>query len=216
LDRSGVGSIRQVTDFAPIERSQLADLLTELGPDAPTLCEGWTTRDLAAHLVVRATRIDAAAGIVIPALAGHTKKVMGKVGRQDWPALVGRVRHRPWWGALGDEAVNRVEYFVHLEDIRRAQPGWQPRTLSPEFAAALWSRIGLAARLALRKTPATITITAPGHGTVTSGRGGPGVDILGPPAELVLFLSGRQSHAQVELAGPAEITDRMRTARYGA
>jgi hypothetical protein len=41
---------------APIdvrERLELCDLLLELGPDAPTLCEGWTTADLAAHLVLR-------------------------------------------------------------------------------------------------------------------------------------------------------------------
>jgi uncharacterized protein (TIGR03083 family) len=35
------------------ERQALCDTLTELGPDAPTLCEGWTTADLAAHLMVR-------------------------------------------------------------------------------------------------------------------------------------------------------------------
>jgi hypothetical protein len=33
------------------ERQTLCDLLADLGPDAPTLCEGWTTLDLAAHLL---------------------------------------------------------------------------------------------------------------------------------------------------------------------
>jgi uncharacterized protein (TIGR03085 family) len=215
LTRAAVGNIRRVTDFAPIERSALADLFIQVGPDAPTLCTGWTTRDLAAHLVVRATRVDAAAGIMIPAFAEHTKRVQDKVAAQDWTALVAKARQRPWWAAIGDEATNRVEYFVHHEDVRRAQPGWQPRRLSPEFAAALWARIGTVARLALRRTPAAVTITAPGHGSVTAGRGGPGVDVLGDPGELILFLSGRQDHATVELAGPSEITDRMRTARYG-
>lgn len=204
-----------MTDFAPRERSALADLLVQVGPDARTLCEGWTTRDLAAHLVVRATRLDAAAGIMIPALAGHTKRVQDKVATQNWTTLVAKVRQRPWWAALGEEATNGVEYFVHHEDVRRAQAGWQPRALSPEFGAALWARLGTVARLALRRTPASVTITAPGHGSITAGRGGPGVDVLGTPAELIMFLSGRQQHADVELAGPAEITDRMRTARYG-
>src|SRR5882762_622635 len=36
-----------------VERRELCDLFLELGPDAPTLCEGWTTLDLAAHLVLR-------------------------------------------------------------------------------------------------------------------------------------------------------------------
>jgi uncharacterized protein (TIGR03085 family) len=202
-------------NLAPIERSALADLMTELGPDAPTLCEGWTTRDLAAHLVARATRADAAIGIMVKSLAPHTKRVQDRIAGQEWTALIAKVRRRPWWAAIGDEAANRVEYFVHHEDVRRAQPDWQPRALTPEFAAALWSRIRTMARLVLRRTPARITVTAPGHGSVTAGRGGTGVDIVGDPGELILFLTGRQEQAIVELSGPAPITDRMRTARYG-
>jgi uncharacterized protein (TIGR03085 family) len=204
-----------VTDFAPRERAALADLLTELGPDAPTLCEGWTTRDLAAHLVVRGTRVDAAAGIAIRRLAEHTKRVQARVAAGDWQQLVTKVRRRPWWAALGEEAVNRTEYFIHLEDVRRAQPGWAPRELPAGLDAALWPRVRTLAKLVLRRTPASITVTAPGFGSVTAGRGGPGVDLHGAPSELLLFLSGRQAHAVVELTGAPGITDRMRTARYG-
>jgi uncharacterized protein (TIGR03085 family) len=204
-----------VTSFAPVERAALADLMVELGPDAPTLCTGWTTRDLAAHLIVRATRPDAAAGIVIPGLAGHTKRVQDRVATRDWDQLVAGVRRRPLWIAPVDEAINRTEYFIHHEDVRRAQPGWQPRRLGAEFEAALWSRVRAQVRLVLRRTPATVTVTAPGHGTVTAGRGGLEVDLLGPPAELLLFLSGRQAHTRVDLAGPEAVTERMRDARYG-
>jgi uncharacterized protein (TIGR03085 family) len=204
-----------VTAFAPVERAALADLMADLGPDAPTLCAGWTTRDLAAHLVVRGSRPDAAAGIVVKGLAEHTKKVQDRAAAQDWAALLRKVRHRPWWAALGEEAVNRVEYFVHHEDVRRAQPGWAPRPLDPELVAGLWARVRPQARLVLRRTPATVTVTAPGFGTVTGGKGGPMVDLVGEPPELLLFLMGRQAHARVELAGPPEITDRMRGARYG-
>ena len=153
-----------MTDFAPIERNALADLMPKLGPDAPTLCAGWTTRDLAAHLVVRASRFDAALGIVVPSLAAHTKRVQDQVATQDWATLVAKVRHRPWWSALADEAVNRVEYFVHHEDVRRAQPNWQPRPLSTEFTTALWSRVPAQSKLALRRTPASVRVTAPGIG----------------------------------------------------
>jgi uncharacterized protein (TIGR03085 family) len=210
-----MGSIRWVTHFAPIERSALADLMGSLGPDAPTLCEGWTTRDLAAHLVVRLTRIDAAPGIVIRPLAPYLSRVQDKTARQSWPDLVAQVRRLPRWLRPIDEAMNRVEYFVHHEDVRRAQPGWQPRELSPELAEALWSRVRTQARLALRRTPATVTLTAPGFGSVPAGRGGPRVDLFGAPGELLLFLMGRQDHTMVELAGPDELTDRMRAARYG-
>jgi hypothetical protein len=33
----------------------LCDLFEELGPDAPTLLGAWTTRDLAAHVVLLST-----------------------------------------------------------------------------------------------------------------------------------------------------------------
>src|SRR5690606_24047731 len=44
---------RSMTEHARAERHALADLLMAVGPDAPTLCAGWTTAHLAAHLVVR-------------------------------------------------------------------------------------------------------------------------------------------------------------------
>jgi uncharacterized protein (TIGR03085 family) len=210
-----LGNIRRVTEYASIERNAIADLMAEVGPDEPTLCEGWTTRDLAAHLVTRATRADAAAGIVIRGLAGHMRRVQDRIAAREWPALVTEVRRRPWWALFSDEALNRTEYFIHHEDVRRAQPGWQPRELDRGFAEALWSGVRVQARLALRRTPAMVTISSPGHGTIEAGRGGPVVDLVGPPGELLLFLSGRQKHARVELAGPPEITNRMWTAHYG-
>jgi uncharacterized protein (TIGR03085 family) len=205
-----------VTRFAPDERDALADLMITTGPDAPTLCAGWTVRDLAAHLVVRGTRMDAAAGITIKALAGHTGRVQAKTATQDWPDLVAKARRRPSWAFGGlDEAANLAEYFVHHEDVRRAQPDWQPRELSPELSAALWSRIRLPARLALRRIPAAVAVTSPGYGSVITGRGGPDVELAGPPGELLLFLMGRQAHARVELTGPDEIVNSLRTARLG-
>ena len=207
-----LSTISRVTGHTSLERTALADLLASLGPERPTLCAGWTTRDLAAHLVVRASRPDAAAGIVLRRLAGHTKRVQGRAATRDWPALVERVRHRPCWG----DAFNLVEYFVHHEDVRRAQPGWQPRELDRELAESLWSRVRPQAKLVLRRTPATVTVSAPGFGRVSAGRGGDAkVELSGQPQELLLFLMGRQGHALVELIGPTEITERMRRAHYG-
>jgi uncharacterized protein (TIGR03085 family) len=204
-----------VTKFANAERAALADLMQQLGPEAPTLCEGWRTRDLAAHLVLRNNRLDAAPGIAIKALAGHTRRVQDAIAAQPWPALLARVRRRPWWAVLGEEAVNRTEYFVHHEDVRRAQPDWQPRELPDGLGRGLWQRVETQARLVLRKVPAAVTVTAPGYGSVTAGRGGEPVALSGDPGELMLFLTGRQAHARVDLTGPETITDRMRGSRYG-
>jgi uncharacterized protein (TIGR03085 family) len=67
-------------DLAQLERSRLCDLFLEVGPDQPTLCEGWTTADLAAHLVIRERRPDAAPGILVGGkLAEHSENVRTKV-----------------------------------------------------------------------------------------------------------------------------------------
>jgi uncharacterized protein (TIGR03085 family) len=205
-----------MTGFASAERAALADLLAAVGPDAPTLCEGWQTRDLAAHLVVRGRRPDVAGGIFLSALAGPLKRVQDSVARRPWDALVASVRRRPVWsiGPL-DEMANREEYFVHHEDVRRAQPGWQPRSLSAGHSAALWSGLRRRSRLALRRTPAAVTIAAPEHGAITAGRGGPAVTLSGEPQELVLFLFGRQSHARASIVGSDELVNRLRTSRFG-
>jgi uncharacterized protein (TIGR03085 family) len=210
--RASMSTIVRVTRLATDERTALADLLESLGPERPTLCTGWTTRDLAAHLVVRASRPDAAAGIVFRPLAPHTKRVQDRAAGRDWAELVARVRRRPWWG----DALNTVEYYVHHEDVRRAQPGWEPRELSAEMTRALWNRVRQQAKFVLRRTPAVVTVNSPGYGTVVGGRGGDAsVELTGHPQELMLFLIGRQDHALVELTGPLQITERMRHARYG-
>lgn len=208
-----------MTGHARAERGQLAELLRQLGPDAPTLCGDWTTADLAAHLVVRDRRPDSGPGLLVPALAGWTEAVRrGALGSRGYQELVDKVARPPWWSPVSNpllhEPVNLMEYFIHHEDVRRAQPDWQPRDLPADLEAALWRRLGVL-RLMLRKVPATVTLVAPGHGELSTGKGGdPAVRITGNPGELVLFCSGRQRVAQVDVTGPAEITERLRTASF--
>jgi uncharacterized protein (TIGR03085 family) len=204
-----------VPSYAVAERAAIADLLTELGPDQPTLCTGWTTRDLAAHIIARERRPDAAPGILLKAVAPHLKRVQNKIALRPWPELITTLRRRSPWLIFGDELVNRTEFFVHHEDIRRAQPQWQPRVLGDDYEAALFGRVRAQARLVLRRTPAEVTVAAQPFGAARGGKGGPAVTLSGAPQELLLFLMGRQAHARVELSGPEEITNRMRGARYG-
>ncbi|GAA1758815.1 TIGR03085 family metal-binding protein [Luedemannella helvata] len=209
-----------MTRFAAMERQGLADLLDEVGPDAPTLCEGWTARDLAAHLVLRERRPDAAAGILLAPLAGYTERVQGSLAAGPWPRLVAKVRRAPWWSPvsnrLTDELANRVELFVHHEDVRRARPGWAPRALPAGQAEALWGQTRAFAKRALRRVPAAVTVCPTDvAGEMAAGAGGPAVRLSGPTPELLLFLMGRQEHARVDLDGPPEVTDRLRRARFG-
>jgi uncharacterized protein (TIGR03085 family) len=208
-----------MTRYAQSERRSLTDLLSQLGPDAPTLCEGWTTRDLAAHLVVRERRPDAAAGLMIPALREHGEKVRTAQAAAPYPELVDLVRRPPWWSPVSnpvaDGLANALEFFIHHEDVRRAQPGWQPRELPAAQQAALWGRMGMLSRMALRRFRAAITLQAPEYGEIQAGAGGPRLRLIGAPAELVMFLSGRQAAARVQLDGPADLVGRLRTAKLG-
>jgi uncharacterized protein (TIGR03085 family) len=207
-------------NWARHERLELADLFATVGPDAPTLCEGWKTRDLAAHLVIRERRPDAAAGILVKPLARHTQRVQDDVAEQPWEDLVGLVRGGPpaWspsaWEPI-DRAINTVEYFVHHEDVRRAQPGWAPRTLDTGFEGDLWSRLKLGARLLVRRSPVGLALQHTDGETVRAKSGEPVVTVTGPPSELTLFVYGRQAHARVDIDASADVADQLRAARLG-
>lgn len=202
------------------ERHALCDLFLELGPDAATLCAGWTTRDLAAHLVVRETRPDAAGGILFARLAPHGDRVRDKVARTDWTKLVERVRSgpprlSPMRVPALDRLTNTLEYFVHLEDVRRAQPDWSPRDLPAELEDALLGALERGARLMGRRAPCGLTMTPRGGIAIVAKKGQPVVDVSGPTGELVLFIYGRRSVARVELTGPDDAVAAVESTRFG-
>ena len=200
------------------ERSALCDLLAEIGPDQPTLCAGWQTGDLAAHLVLRERRPDAGAGVMGGPLAGYTARVQNRIKqRTPFPDLVRTIRSGPprlsFMALPGmDERVNAVEYFVHHEDVRRAQPDWQPRRLSADVADELWRRLRLA-RMLLFRAPVGVELvrddgddrgrTGAGAGRVrvTARARAPVVSVAGDPAELTMWTMGRTGAARVRLDG---------------
>jgi uncharacterized protein (TIGR03085 family) len=200
--------------LAQQERQTICDLFVELGPDAPTLCEGWRTADLAAHLVVRERRPDSGPGLVWPPLAGYTDKVRRAVlDRTPWDTLVETVRRgppmllRPFDGPM-----NTVEFFIHVEDVRRAQSGWEPRAIAPELADALWARVGPGGMA--KKVGATIVITSPGRAEKRSGTG-PTLTLAGDPGELTMFGAGRQRAARVDISGDEALAAKLRSAKLG-
>ncbi|MGC2997649.1 TIGR03085 family metal-binding protein [Streptomyces sp. G35A] len=195
-----------MSTHAKRERLLLADLLETTGPQAPTLCEGWTTRDLAAHVVVRERRPDAAGGMLIKPLAPRLERVMGEFTAKPYEELIqlirtGPPRFSPFSLKQVDEASNIVEFYVHTEDVRRARPEWTPRELDPVFQDALWARLERTARLMGRGVPTGLVLRRPNGQTVVAHRGTPVVTVTGEPSELVLFAYGRQSAARVGLEG---------------
>lgn len=207
-----------MTAYAHGERLALVSLLREVGPDAPTLCAGWTTRDLTAHLLARERRTYSAIGILVRPLAGLTEKVrLGYAGR-DYEELLDELAHPPWWSPLSnpltDELVNTVEMVIHHEDVRRCQPDWAPRELPAELERMLWRRLSMLAAASLRRMPVRVTLVAPGYGERSAGDGAQ-VHLTGPPSELLMFVTGRQSASRLDAQGPEESIHALHQASFG-
>jgi uncharacterized protein (TIGR03085 family) len=212
------------------ERLALCDLLDETGPDAATLCAGWTTADLAAHLVLREHRLDAAAGVLGGPLAAHTARVQRRIReRSSFPELVRVIRSGPprlsLLGIPGvDARVNTVEYFVHHEDIRRAIPGWEPRELTSGESDTLWGELRMARRM-LRKAPVGVELARDDADQgkplgsdvlrITAKNATPVVTVIGPPAELLLWALGRTTVADVRFDGTEAAVSRLTAGRWG-
>ncbi len=184
--------------IATDERAQLSDLFLTVGPDAPTLCEGWQTKDLAAHLVVRDRRPDAAGGIMIPALAARTERVMAEYAAKPWDELVDLVRSGPpRWSPMSlgpvNELANGGEFFIHHEDVRRAQEGWEPRPSDSRRDDALWRGLKFAARRGYRKSVVGVLLRRPDGATIVGKVGPTPVTISGEVGDLLLHAFGRDA-----------------------
>ncbi len=213
--------------YARDERLALCALLADLGPAQPTLCAGWQTADLAAHLVLRERRPDAAAGIPGGPLARHTKSVQSRLARRTpFPKLIEMIRTGPPRASLfglpgADERLNTVEYFVHHEDVRRAEQDWEPREIDDGLNELLWNRLGLA-KLLLRKAPVGVELVRedgePGSGRRvrrTARARTPVVTVTGTPAELTLWSMGRTGAAHVRLDGSDADVAALQAAAWG-
>jgi uncharacterized protein (TIGR03085 family) len=212
--------------FVTSERAELCDLFDELGPDQPTLCEGWRTHDLALHLWSRENDPLSAAGRLIKPLNGWGQRRTAETKRRmPYEELVAKLRTGP--RALSpfaipgvDAAANSLEFFVHHEDVRRAgdQPR-SPRELDPEVEDLIWSRLKMLARLLFRRAQVAIVLERRGEPspdrspeTIRHGSGASIVTLVGRPSELLLFAQGRTSAADVEIIGEPAAVDILHAA----
>ena len=196
--------------WAKAERAAMASELERLGPDQPTLCGEWTTRDLAAHIIVRESRPDASLGIAIKPLAGHLDRVQKSEAKKPWPELLRLLRTGPptfsTFNVPGmDALLNTTEFFVHLEDVRRAQPDWEPRELNPKFSDSLWKIVRGRAIAFYRNVPVGIVLhrTDGNNQPIRASIGSQTVTISGPAQELLFYSFGRKQHSLVSIDGPA-------------
>jgi uncharacterized protein (TIGR03085 family) len=205
------------------ERHALCDTALALGPDAPTLCGDWTARDLVAHLLVRENSLIGAAGIAVPPLAGLTERAMARAARAPFTDMVAKLHDpglTPYRLPGVERLTNTLEYFVHHEDLRRAQPGWEPRELPVADEDELWRLIKGAAKLASRKATVPIEIRRsvwddlpPESATIR--RGADPAVVTGRPSELVLFFFGRSQLREVTFEGPPDAVSRLQQADRG-
>ena len=215
--------------FAQSERADLCDLFDRLGSEAPTLCRGWDTHDLATHLWIRENDPLGASGISVKPLSGLNERRMAEV-RQRWPFpdLVERIRNGPARFSIFaipgvDEGANTTEFFVHHEDVRRA--GDEPMTardLGPEVEEWMWRRLKLLGRAWFRRVSVGVVLERLGSAdalgepeTIRAAGGSSIVTLVGPPSELMLYAHGRRPVAEIKMVGEPETIEIVNAADLG-
>jgi uncharacterized protein (TIGR03085 family) len=219
-----------VKEFVNSERAELCDLFDQVGPHHPTLCEGWLTHDLAAHLWIRETDPIGAAGALAKPMAGLDERRMAET-KQRWPytELVDRLRRGPAWFSVFaipgvGVAANAMEFFVHHEDVRRAGDTVEPaRALDPAVEEWIWRRLKLLGRAMFRRAQVGVVLERL-DGTSTDGRSADGVQsiravagssivtLVGMPTELLMFANGRTTVAEVKIIGEPDAIDILHAA----
>ena len=195
--------------YAQIERQALCDTALRVGPDAPTLCDGWTVRALMAHLAMRERRPEAAGiglGGRVHEWSEHTRRRYMLRPFEDLVAMVRQGPHElsPFRLPKVRDA-NLQEYFIHHEDILRATlpeaDRGRVRVVDEAEQHELYQALPLAARLILRGRDVRVAAQCPGFAPLQLASGSadaPEVVTKGLPSEILLFLAGRMSFVEFE------------------
>jgi uncharacterized protein (TIGR03083 family) len=209
------------------QRQRTADLFETLTDEQwrhPSLCDGWTVRDVAAHLTLQQQHVADAVGFVArhPSLLRsltlnrliHDSAVLQ--ARLPTDEIIGRIR-----GMMGSRRHNAfvteqgtlIDILVHGQDV--AVPLGldleMPTEAAARAATRVWRIRGTWLGSVNRKLPLEgCRFTA----TDTDWSVGAGIDIEGPIGALLLLLTGRTARLD-DVSGPGveHLRDRLRTAR---
>ncbi|GAB26208.1 hypothetical protein GOPIP_093_00130 [Gordonia polyisoprenivorans NBRC 16320 = JCM 10675] len=189
------------------ERSDLLDFLRTLTPEqwnAPSLCRGWSVKDVAAHMISYDDL-----GIV-----GMTKRLVK--GRLIWANEAGVEEYRHLsatelletfeqrltpaglTAGLGG-MIGLVDGTIHHQDIRRALD--QPRTIPSERLATVIAAVPSNPRLGAHKRIKGLRLVA----TDLDWAHGQGQEVRGPAEAIMMAISGR-ADALSDLAGAGHST----------
>jgi uncharacterized protein (TIGR03085 family) len=211
--------------FVDPSREVLAETLLAAGPGSPTLCKGWRTRDLAAHLYLRERKAGVGLGLIIKRLAKASDEATAKLAAklktsEDYTRLVNAFRSGP--PALSPlrikafaESSNLIEYFVHTEDVRLAGDRWAPRALDEEYSDALWDELIKRAAILYRGVDLGIVLVRPSGPRHVAKRAPVSVAIVGEPGELLMHAHGRTRHALVTFEGQPDAVALLQSAEVG-
>ncbi len=217
--------VSQVMHYVEPSREVLAETLLAAGPDSPTLCEGWRTRELAAHLYLRERKAGVGLGLLVKGLSRASDKATSKLAAklktpEDYTRLVNTFRAGPpplspmHIKAL-DESSNLIEYFVHTEDVRRAVDRWAPRALDEDYSNALWDELVKRAAILYRGVDLGIVLVNPSGPRHVAKRAPVSVAIVGDPGELLMHAHGRTRHALVTFEGQPDAVALLQSAEIG-
>ena len=217
--------ISQVMQFVEPSREVLAETLLAAGPGAPTLCEGWRTQELAAHLYLREHNPRVGLGMVLKPWRKATDKAIAALAAESstpgaFAALVEKFRAGPpkmslfAWKPI-DRTANLIEFFVHTEDIRRATDRWAPRALDADYSEALWAELVKRAAILYRSVDLGIVLVDPQGPRHVAKRAPVSVAIIGEPGELAMHANGRTGEALVTFEGQSDAVALLQTAVVG-
>jgi uncharacterized protein (TIGR03085 family) len=204
-----------------VERRALRDTFQQVGPDAPTLAGSWTVADLAAHLVSgeQLGGVPTFLGRGFVARFGlHLNSPLAPVyqveirrfRRHGFDWALNRLAAAPprLLGYASIAPVSLLEVWVHHEDVRRAN-AMAPRdpATGPDLVPSLAWLLLRYHRKALGRIG--VRVVLPGGKEVSNVDGGDAAVIRGAPGEVLLWLAGRMSAANVCLEGPDQSLRRL-------
>lgn len=205
------------------QRERTAALLEQLTDEEwrrPSLCAGWTVRDVAAHLTLQQLGAGDVARFLIrhPGLLGGMNHMINGIARikaaETTDGLIGEIR-----GTIGSRRHNLgvtpgetlIDIAVHGQDI--AVPLGRELDLPPAIAARaatrVWSYGGRGKAAVFARIPVT------GYRLVSTDiewERGDGPEIRGPITALLLLITGRRAGLG-RLDGPG--ADQLRAAGHG-
>ncbi|MFQ4149381.1 TIGR03085 family metal-binding protein [Arthrobacter sp. LAPM80] len=211
--------------FVEPSREVLSETLLAAGPGAGTLCDGWRTQELAAHLYLREHNPRVGLGMVFKPWKKSTEKATAKLAAEAstpeaFAALVAKFRAgppklSPFALKAVDSSANLIEFFVHTEDVRRATDRWAPRTLDADYSEALWAELLKRAAILYRGVDLGIVLVNPNGPRHVAKRAPVSVAIIGDPGELIMHANGRTGQALVSFEGQPDAVALLQTADVG-